>query len=97
MKRIFFVLSVLFLLSLISACKESPVEEYGDALIDSYEMSKEAADAANLDTIKRSIAAYYASNGKYPESLDEIAAFTGIELNPDKYDYDPETGKITLR
>jgi hypothetical protein len=83
-----------------SGCKEAPknpVEEYGTGLLNSYERSKGAARASDLDTLRRTISAFKASNGRYPESLDEAAAFMGAEIDPDLYDYDPETGRIALR
>lgn len=94
------IVLALLLVSFASGCEEAPknpVEEYGMGLVNSYGRSKEAASAANLDALRRTIAAFRAANGRYPESLDEVAAFMGSDVDPDAYDYDPETGKIALR
>jgi hypothetical protein len=99
-KRVCIIFLALLSLSLASGCEEpsnNPVKEYGVGLVNSYSRSKGAARAANLDAIKRTIAAFRAANGRYPESLDETAAFMGAEIDPDAYDYDPETGQIILK
>ncbi|GAB4390278.1 MAG: hypothetical protein Kow0025_21210 [Thermodesulfovibrionales bacterium] len=83
-----------------AACDQTPpnpVEQYGTGLVNSYTRSKTAASAANLDSLRRSAAAYRASNGRYPETFEELLAFSGIEVNPADFDYDPATGRIDLR
>lgn len=99
-KRVYIIFLALLCLSLASGCEEpsnNPVKEYGVGLVNSYDKSKKAASAANLDAIKRTIAAFRAANGRYPESLDETAAFMGAEIDTDAYDYDPGTGQVTLK
>jgi hypothetical protein len=96
----YLIVLALVLVSIASGCKEAPknpVEEYGMGLVNSLGRSKEAARAANLDALRRTIAAFRAANGRYPQSLEEIASFMGSDVEPDIYDYDPETGKIALR
>lgn len=89
------------LLPLLTACKDkprnNPVQDYGNALINSYEKAQDAADKANFELIKRAIQQFHGANGEYPKNLQDLAKFIGIEINADKYEYDPRTGTITLR
>lgn len=97
-KIIAVILFVSFLF--IFACNEkpkNPVSEYGDALIDSYKRGQQAGETANLDAVKRAIQSYYASNGKYPESLEAAEEFMGAKIDISKYEYDPSTGRVTLK
>lgn len=91
-----FLLFTLF----ITACDEklkNPVSEYGDALIDSYKKGQQAGETANLDAVKRAIQSYYATNGKYPESLEAAEEFMGSKIDISKYEYDPSTGRVSLK
>lgn len=100
MKPVRLLVPFLVVVLLALGCKEkpkNPVKEYGNALINSYERSKVAQGAANLEALKKSIAAYRASNGRYPADLEEAASFSGIEIDPGLYDYDPGTGQVALR
>ncbi|MBA4373869.1 MAG: hypothetical protein C0402_13550 [Thermodesulfovibrio sp.] len=88
------------MLTFLSACKEkpqNPVAVYGDAMINSYEKGKQAGDAGNLDAVKKALAAYRAINDKYPAGLDEIKPLVGQNLDISKYDYDPQSGSVTLK
>lgn len=78
-------------------CDRSPVEEFADEMLVSYERSRTAADEASLQAIQRYIRSYRAMNGRYPESIEELesALGTGYDLEP--YDYDPGSGTLTLR
>jgi len=102
MKKAVIMASVLFLLILLTACKDkdeprNPVKEYGNTLINSYEKAQGAAETANFELIKRAIQQFHAANGEYPENLQDLAKFIGIEINADMYEYDPRAGTITLR
>ena len=97
MKRLFLGLAVL---SLIAACDEkpkNPVSEYGSAMIDSYKKGKQAGEAANLDAVRKAVQAYHALNDKYPQSLDDVKGLIGAEMDMSKYNYDPQTGTVSLR
>ncbi len=90
---------LLFSLSII-ACDEkpkNPVSEYGDALIDSYKKGQQAGETANLDAVKRAIESYHAANGKYPENLEAAEEFMGARIDISKYEYDPSTGRVSLK
>ncbi len=100
MRKVVIMASILLLLPLLTACKDkprNPVKEYGNTLINSYEKAQDAADTANFELIKRAIQQFHAANGEYPASLEALQKFIGIDINADKYEYDPRTGTITLK
>ena len=87
----------LFIL-LASGCdrkQEDPATRYGDALINAYQGSKNAAEQANLDAIRKTIGAYHAANGAYPESLQDVKGLLGSPIDLSGFDYDPLTGSVT--
>jgi len=82
------------------ACDEkpkNPVSEYGDALIGAYTTGKAAGEAANLDAVKKAVQAYRASNDKYPAVLEDVGDLISGNVDFSKYDYDPETGQVSLK
>jgi hypothetical protein len=95
MKRFIAITFAALALFFIWACEENPAQEYGRALTGSMKRADRTADRANLGALKKSIAAYYTMNGRYPGSLDEVAQPMG--LDPSRFDYDPATGKVTLK
>ncbi len=97
MRRLFFTIIIL---AFIFACKEkpkNPVAIYGDTMINSYQKGKQAGVEGNLDAVKKALAAYHASNDKYPPNLEEIKPLIGSELDLSKYDYNPQTGAVSLK
>ena len=88
-------MAVILCLMAFSSCEENPVQEYGRGLTGSLEKADTAADQANLDALRKSIAAYHAAEDRYPESLTEITSAMGID--PARFEYDPATGHVTLR
>jgi hypothetical protein len=85
---------------LLLACDEkpkNPISEYGDALIGSYKRGQQAGEEANLDAIKKTIQSYHAEHEKYPESLKDIEDLMRKPIDATKYNYDPQTGTITLK
>jgi hypothetical protein len=97
MKRLFLGMAVL---SLIAACDEkprNPVSEYGNTMIDSYKKAQAVKETADLDAIRKTIQAYHALNDKYPQSLDEVAGLIGKPLDTAKYEYNPQTGIVSLK
>ena len=87
-------------LSLFVACDEkpkNPVAEYGDAMLNSYKKGQVAGETVNLDAVKKSVQAYHAANDKYPQSLDEIKDMIGARIDLSKYDYNPQTGSVSLK
>jgi hypothetical protein len=82
------------------ACDEkpkNPVSEYGDALIGAYKSSQVAGEDANLDAVKKAIQAYRAANDKYPASLEDVGDLIGGNVDFSKYDYNPQTGEVSLK
>jgi hypothetical protein len=97
MRRLFITLIVL---TFIFSCREkpkNPVAEYGDAMIYGYQKGKQAGVEGNLDAVKKALEAYHASNDKYPQNLEEIKPLIGSELDLSKYDYNPQTGAVSLK
>jgi hypothetical protein len=80
-------------LAALSACKDDSAEEFSKTVVVPIERAERAADSANLSALSKSVEAYRATNGRYPESLDELG--TGIDTS--RFDYDPATGKVTLK
>ena len=78
-------------------CDRSPVEEFADEMLVSYERSRTAADEASLQAIQRYLRSYRAINGKYPESMEELESSLGTGYDLEPYDYDPGGGTLTLR
>lgn len=76
---------------------KNPVSEYGDTLINSYKKGQDAGEVANLDTVKKAVQAYRASNDRYPESLDKVQDLIASPIDLSKYDYSPETGSVSIK
>ena len=97
MRRLFFAV---FILIVIAACDEkpkNPAAEYGDAMINSYQKGKQAGVEGNLDAVRKAVDAYHAANDKYPQDLDEVQPLIGSAVDFSKYDYNPQTGTVTLK
>ncbi|MDH5201986.1 MAG: hypothetical protein OEZ31_09215 [Nitrospirota bacterium] len=79
-----------------TSCK-NPVEEYGDTVIKTYKGTQQFGKEVSLKQLQESIKAFHAAHGRYPKDLEEIRNFTGLNLDGDKYDYDPSLGIIKLK
>lgn len=79
------------------ACSDdrNPVQQYGHTMVESLKTTKKIEKKANVQAMQQSIQEYYAANGRYPSDLNEVAAFNGMTLESNKYDYNPETGTLT--
>jgi hypothetical protein len=97
MTQLFFIVIILFVLTACDQKPKNPVAEYGDAMINSYKRAQQAGEMANLDAIKKAIQAYHAVNDKYPESLKDIEKLLGTTIDDSKYDYNPDTGMVSLK
>jgi hypothetical protein len=97
--NIIFVGSVLIvtLLLAFSSCKDdkNPVQQYGNTMVQSLKSAKKLDAAVNVEQVQKSIQEFNAANGRYPADLNEVAAFNGLTLKSDKFDYDPATGTLT--
>lgn len=76
---------------------ENPISEYGKSMINAYTQGKQAGKTGNLSAVKKTIEAYHATHDRYPESLDEIKPMFGSPIDLSVYDYDPDTGRVSLR
>ena len=94
----FFILISLF--SPITACDQkpkNPASEYGDAMIDAYKKGQQAGVMANLDAVKKAVAAYHASNDRYPPSVADLKDLIGSDIDLAQYDYNPKNGTVSLK
>ncbi len=88
---------VVTLLLAFSSCKDdkNPVQQYGNTVVQSLKSAKKLDAAVNVEQVQKSIQEFNAANGRYPADLNEVAAFNGLTLKSDKFDYDPATGMLT--
>ena len=79
--------------------KESvnPIAQYGESMVGAYTKGKQAGIQGNLDAVKKTIEAYHAIHDRYPECLDEIKPMFGSPIDLSVYDYDPDTGEVSLK
>jgi hypothetical protein len=96
--RISLCLILVFLVSLVAGCEEktNPVSKVGDRLIGAYERSSVTAGQSTLKGIKDAIRAYHISNGEYPDSIEEVQRYMGARIDTGLYQYDPDSGEISL-
>lgn len=96
MKRILLIAAISLLL--VSCSEEkNPVAQAGGTLINTYKRGQQAGETANLDAVKKTVQAYHAANDRYPETLDEIKGMMGSEIDLTKYDYDSQTGSLSIK
>ncbi len=94
--KIFRLLTVLFLFFILVSCK-NPVEQYGDEVTDAYKRTERFSNEMSLKELQKAIQAFSVSNGRYPETMEELEEFAGIQVSHEQFDYDPNTGIISLR
>ena len=100
MSRCLQILFPAIIVLLVIACDQkpkNPVSEYGDTLIDAYKRGSQIAETGNLDAVRKAVAAYHATHDKYPESLDKIKDLITSPIDLSKYDYNPESGSVSLK
>ena len=81
------------------ACSDdkNPAQQYGNTVVQPLKTTKSVEKKVYVLTVQKLIQQYYAANGRYPADLNEVAAFNGMALEGDKYDYDPATGALTQK
>jgi hypothetical protein len=81
----------------LTACSDdkNPAQQYGNSMVQSLKTTKNVEKKVNVLDVQRSIQEFNAAHGRYPADLNEVAAFNGMVLESDKYDYDPATGTLT--
>lgn|SRR5574337_32000 len=89
----------LFALLMLASCTEekNPAQQYGNTMVETYKNTKKFDNKLNVQQVQKSIQEFYATNNRYPASLEELAAFNGMALKNENYDYNPATGTITER
>jgi hypothetical protein len=83
----------------LAACTDdkNPAQQYGNTLVQPLKTTKSVEKKVNVLTVQKSIQEFYAAHGRYPADLNEVAAFNGMVLESDQYDYDPATGTLTQK
>ena len=76
---------------------ENLVEQYGETMITAYTKGKQGGITGNLSAVQKTVEAFHATHERYPESLDEIKPMFGKPMDLSIYDYDPNTGKVSLK
>jgi ABC-type microcin C transport system permease subunit YejB len=102
MSRVFHIIPVILAVVLVFFCAcdrkpKNPVAEYGDSLIGAYKSGQQAGQIGNLEAVRKAVAAYRASNDKYPETLDQVKDLIGSDIDMSQYDYNPENGSVSLK
>jgi len=90
---------------LLSGCgkKGSEIgEKVGQTRTKAFQKFKSVTHQDNLMYLKNKLNTYKRQNGRYPDSLQKLVDEGFIERIPEppagmQYDYDPATGKITLK
>ncbi len=94
--KIFQLLTILLLFFILVSC-ENPVEQYGDEVTDAYKRTERFSNDVSLKQLQKAIQTFSISNGRYPETLEELEDFAGVQVSHEQFDYDPDTGIISLR
>lgn len=97
MKRILFITIIFLSTTLTIGCKQDPVKEYGEGLLDTLDSSEIAVDQANLRGLKQAVKMYYSEHGQYPPALEDVAGSMGSPVDLNKYEYNPSSGQVTLK
>ncbi len=95
--RTLFLSSLVLSFILVISCKQDPVKDYGEGLIGAYESSQRAVEQVNLVNMQRAVRMYRIANGKLPDMLEDVSYMMDSQVDFDKYQYDPETGKVKLK
>jgi len=73
--------------------ENSPVVKYAAGLKSSEDKAADAKDTANLAIITSAITQFRGSQGRYPDSLQELVTKGYMDRVPDGVLYDKETGE----
>jgi hypothetical protein len=95
-KTCFPVVVVIFAL-VLAGCKQNPAEEYGDALLDSMDRGRATVNLANMKSLQDAVRMYHLENGRYPDTLEDVAGFMNSQTDFDLYNYDSRTGRVTMK
>jgi hypothetical protein len=95
--RVSIYIIVLLLSVAFISCKDNPVDKYGTTVVDKFKSTEQFADQVSLQNIQQSVTTFRLTNSRFPEDLKELSDFAGTPLDPEKYDYDSSTGKVTAK
>lgn len=95
-KAVFSLIIALFTLVLVT-CKQDPAKEYGNALLDSMDRGRATVNVANMKSLQDAVRMFYSENGRYPASLEEASTLMGSQVDLQLYNYDPITGRVTMK
>lgn len=73
---------------------DNMVTQYADTLKSSSDKAEDAKDLANLAVIRSAISRFRGSQGRYPDSLDELKSKGYVDRVPQGIAYDKETGEV---
>jgi len=73
--------------------ENSPIVKYAGGLKSSEDKAAEAKDTANLAIIRTAITQFHGSQGRYPDSLQELISKGYVDRVPQGISYDKETGE----
>jgi hypothetical protein len=75
----------------------NPLARYGESMVTAYTKGKRAGLEGNLNSVKKTIQAFHALHDRYPKDLDEIKPLFSSPIDLSVYDYDPDTGQVSLK
>ena len=75
----------------------NPFAQYGESMVNAYTKGKRAGIEGNLDSVKKTIKAFHAIHDRYPKDLDEIKPMFTSHIDLSVYNYDPDTGQVSLK
>jgi hypothetical protein len=95
-KKLSLLLVILFIAVFLS-CEKNPVEEYGDAVVNTYQGTKQKGKHLTLTGLQNAIQLYRTANGRYPKDIEEVAGLMDSPIDFSLYDYNPQTGQISMK
>jgi len=81
----------------ISACETQSKDTTAQYLVKSRADSYEAADKSDIKVIQNAINMYQTANGTFPPTIQDVGKLMSSQLEYDRYDYNPQTGIITVK
>ena len=74
--------------------EDNAIVKYGEGLKSSEEKAQEAKGLADLAVLRGAISQFRGSEGRYPESLDELKLKGYIDRVPEGVSYDRGSGEV---
>ena len=95
MRILYIIASALLIVGLIGC--DNPVKEMGKTTIETIDKNRAKGAQAGLDTMNKEVETFRASYDRLPASLEELIQTMGITVDASLYNYDPATGRVTLK